>query len=372
MNPRALLHSDPRFALATWRARAVYQLALDYQDAAGDFVAAPGRSIVETLAVAAHCTPVDAADAVVEMRVAGLVDVHPDRLELLVCSNRGRRGGKSAAERKRDQRARDRARDASRVTGHGESRVTVTANVTGNVTGESADNARQSAEGHGSVTFGAVTSVEGTGSPPGLPPPALPPSPSVSLSLSPLPSPSPPPATGPIAGAREDGPAGLTLSAPDPAAKPKRQRPKPAPAADVDPPEGSAARAVRDAIVADPGLRPITGNPGDWALRATAPGAFPGVDVLAEVLAAGEYVARGLRAYSDGRAFLSGWMRRRAAEIARQPKPAPAPPGSRASPRGFQPAATAADFERSRGGAPADPTKPIHFDWRTKRAVNHE
>jgi hypothetical protein len=87
---------------------------------------------------------------------------------------------------------------------------------------------------------------------------------------------------------------------------------------------GTAARAVYDAIVHDPTLRPITGNPGDFALRVTD-GAYPGVNVLAELKRAGEYASTKPGKYRDGRAFLRGWFQRRAEDVAAAPSPAPAP-----------------------------------------------
>lgn len=115
---------------------------------------------------------------------------------------------------------------------------------------------------------------------------------------------------------------------------PKRKRPaKQQPTPDPEPLQGSVAKQVRDAIVADSVLAPITNGPGDFAIRSCAEGAYPGVDVLAEVRRAGEYASRFPGKYRDGRSFLSGWLRRAAEDFARKPKPA-----------GLQPAAPSTAF----------------------------
>mgnify|MGYP000582470965 FL=1 len=44
--------------------------------------------------------------------------------------------------------------------------------------------------------------------------------------------------------------------------------------------------------------------------------------MLAEVRRAGEYAATKPGRYTDGRAFLRGWLQRKADEVARMPKPA--------------------------------------------------
>lgn len=115
---------------------------------------------------------------------------------------------------------------------------------------------------------------------------------------------------------------------------PKRKRSaKKQPTPDPEPLQGSVAKQVRDAIVADSVLAPITNGPGDFAIRSCAEGAYPGVDVLAEVRRAGEYAARFPGKYRDGRSFLSGWLRRAAEDFARKPRPA-----------GLQPAAPSTAF----------------------------
>ncbi|HEX4933958.1 MAG TPA: hypothetical protein VFV33_12305 [Gemmatimonadaceae bacterium] len=75
--------------------------------------------------------------------------------------------------------------------------------------------------------------------------------------------------------------------------------------------------------MSDPALAPITGNPGDASVRWSDPSTYPGVDVVAEIRRAGEYAATKPGRYTDGRAFLRGWLQRKADEVARSPRPAP-------------------------------------------------
>jgi hypothetical protein len=123
--------------------------------------------------------------------------------------------------------------------------------------------------------------------------------------------------------------AGDAPPAETPARAAKGKRAKPAPTPDTIPLPGTLARRVFDAIVADRALAPITVNPGDASQRWADPDAFPGVDVLAQVKRAGEYAAERPGKYSDGRAFIRGWLQRKADEVARAPKPA----GAAAAPR---------------------------------------
>jgi hypothetical protein len=106
----------------------------------------------------------------------------------------------------------------------------------------------------------------------------------------------------------------------------KSRRTKPAPVEDTLPLPGTVARQVYDVIVADRWLRPITGNPGDFSTRITAPNRYPGVDVLFQTREAADWLDRNAGAGKvDGRAFLAGWMRRTSEAIARAPQPAAAP-----------------------------------------------
>jgi len=120
-----------------------------------------------------------------------------------------------------------------------------------------------------------------------------------------------------------------TAKAPDATTKgdaakpaPKRKRAKAAPTPDTIPAPGTLARRVFEAIVGDRALAAITANPGDASERWSDPATYPGVDVLAEVRRAGEFAASHPGRYNDGRAFLRGWLQRKADEIARAPKPA--------------------------------------------------
>ena len=142
--------------------------------------------------------------------------------------------------------------------------------------------------------------------------------------------------------------------APNPAesSKPKRSKgSKPAPPPDPVPLDGVAARVYR-ALLADPVLAPITAGPGDFAQRITLDGAYPGVDVLAEVLRAGEHAGRTPGVYVDGRRFLANWLRKSATDAAQRPKPvvgaaAQTTPAQRpADPRrGIQPPAPASAYD---------------------------
>ena len=107
-----------------------------------------------------------------------------------------------------------------------------------------------------------------------------------------------------------------------PAKPTKRKRAKAAPTPDTIPAPNTLARRVFEAIVGDRALCAIVGNPGDAAERWADPATYPGVDVLAEVRRAGEFAASHPGRYGDGRAFLRGWLQRKADEIARAPKTA--------------------------------------------------
>lgn len=104
------------------------------------------------------------------------------------------------------------------------------------------------------------------------------------------------------------------------------------PASDTIPAPGTPARAIYDALVNDAVLRPITGNPGDFAARISDPATYPGVNVLAEVKRAGEWASTKPGKYSDGRAFLRNWLQRKADDAAKAPKPAAAPGRAAAPP----------------------------------------
>jgi len=136
---------------------------------------------------------------------------------------------------------------------------------------------------------------------------------------------SPVPVPVPVPEPREEilpsvGPRALEALALAPITEPKAERrTKRAaqPIADVVPSEGTLARKVFDVVTNDRAFAGLV-RPGDFAERVCADGAYPGVDVLAQVRAAGAWAAGKPRApWRDVRAGLLGWLRR-AAEEARQ------------------------------------------------------
>ena len=135
--------------------------------------------------------------------------------------------------------------------------------------------------------------------------------------------PTPPPGD-PPSGDRPTTDAAKTREAPTTkgaSAKPtKPKRAKVAPTPDTIPAPGTLARRVFEAIVGDRGLCAIVVNPGDAAERWADPATYPGVDVLAEVKRAGEWMVTARKPATDGRAFLRGWLQRKADEIARAPR----------------------------------------------------
>lgn len=138
-------------------------------------------------------------------------------------------------------------------------------------------------------------------------------------------APDPPPAADTASGDRQTTDAAKAHDATtkgDDAKPAKRKRAKAAPMPDTIPAPGTLARRVFEAIVGDRALCAITANPGDASERWADPATYPGVDVLAEVKRAGEWVAVARKAPTDGRAFLRNWLQRKADEIARAPKTA--------------------------------------------------
>lgn len=92
-------------------------------------------------------------------------------------------------------------------------------------------------------------------------------------------------------------------------AKPaKRKRAKAAPTPDTIPAPNTLARRVYEVIVGDRGLCAIVVNPGDAAERWADPATYPGVNVLAEVKKAGDWLVTARRPPRDGRAFLRNWL----------------------------------------------------------------
>lgn len=102
-------------------------------------------------------------------------------------------------------------------------------------------------------------------------------------------------------------------------AQPKAKGPKspePEEPAPIDP----KARAVYDAIVGDALLGTRVRRPADFAMRVTGPDAFPGVNVLGQVVRALAWNAGQRLPKRDGRAFLLGWLGRADKEA---PEPSP-------------------------------------------------
>ena len=122
--------------------------------------------------------------------------------------------------------------------------------------------------------------------------------------------------------ARESDP---SVKAPSAPAKPAKARGAATPPTDPVPAAGTAARRLYDAITTDRVLGPITGGPGDLSERLVAEGAYPGVDVLAEVRRAGAWAAgKPAGHWRDGRKAILGWLARAQERAASTPKPAPA------------------------------------------------
>ncbi len=135
-----------------------------------------------------------------------------------------------------------------------------------------------------------------------------------------------------LTGERASAPAhareGSPVQPPSAPAKPAKPRPATTPLPDPVPAAGSPARRLYDAIVGDRVLGPITGGPGDLAERLVAEGAYPGVDVLAEVRKAGAWAAgQPAGHWRDGRKAILGWLARAEQRAASTPKPAPAKAG---------------------------------------------
>jgi hypothetical protein len=132
-----------------------------------------------------------------------------------------------------------------------------------------------------------------------------------------------------LTGERASAPAhvreGSPVQPPSAPAKPAKPRAAATPPPDPVPPAGSPARRLYDAITGDRVLGPITGGPGDLAERLCAEGAYPGVDVLAEVRKAGAWAAgKPSGHWKDGRKAILGWLARAQERVSSTPKPAPA------------------------------------------------
>jgi predicted Rdx family selenoprotein len=132
-----------------------------------------------------------------------------------------------------------------------------------------------------------------------------------------------------LTGERASAPAhareSVPVQPPSAPAKPAKPRQAATPLPDPVPPAGSPARRLYDAITGDRVLGPITGGPGDLAERLVAEGAYPGVDVLAEIRKAGAWAAgKPSGHWKDGRKAILGWLARAQERVSSTPKPAPA------------------------------------------------
>ena len=117
----------------------------------------------------------------------------------------------------------------------------------------------------------------------------------------------------------------------------------------LEPGEGTLAWRVWAAIRGNRVLDAITTGASAFAEHVCADGAYPGVDVLAQVQRAAEHASRPENAgrYTDGRRYLSGWLRRAADDAAHRMAvagaqsgltgastgtPLPSPPGTAPAP----------------------------------------
>ena len=346
----AALRRDTRFQACSPGAKWVFGHLCDRREV----VAEPGLDVLGTVALIVEGlgdTPREVlAPLLMELELdRGLVTMEADRLVIrtleTAADRHGPRGGKAGAVRQAEYRARLAAKAAAAVTG-------VTSRVTVTVTDSPSHDPSQSAKSDGcdgsirhvtgSVTDAPSQNPSRDGQCDGsgvevadIPPPPAPPShlpPHTPLSYSPS---APTPTNPQRAGEGLDLEAVKRLAALEAleaaraAKEAKREaraakraaRKESAAVADTIPLAGTAAHAVYLAIVGDPALQPITGNPGDFAVRVTAEGAYPGIDVLATILDGAEYVARNPGVYSDGRAFLRNALQRAKRLAAARPKP---------------------------------------------------
>lgn len=343
------LNSDPAFRALSRAARGVYaQLLLAADPATGAVLVVAGMTFVQTVALIAWSPGDTDAERAVATELSELtsrghvvldepgrrmvIPAHPARagasaLGSMGVSGPGARGGKSPAERQRDRRERQRAdRDSIDVP------VTegVTEPVTGGVTDPTCDASRSNRDGRHGQTVTVTEPVTGsreeiTTENSGETPPVTESSHSVTSlekkreekrreEQTLLPSVGEVRAGEPAPGGRGDDSDGA--ASPKKPATPRRKVQEPE-LPDAPPAEGTLARRVYDAIVGDAGLRPIVDRPGDFAARITTEGAYPGLNVLAQVLRAGEWLSRqrGMDRWRDGRAGLSRWLAREAGRM---------------------------------------------------------
>ena len=294
--------------LLSWRARGLFYSLLRIVTRAGvlDLGKTGKRAVAVLLGAGSDWKEiVDALDELVadgSVRINGTTLVIPNFVEAQEAVKSDKARAKAARERRRDE-----AIAASESPDNVTKRDAAITDRDGGVTGNEAAS-RGVTERHAASRREEMekeTKTEGRGGV-GEQPPA-----------------DPPPVEEPKASPPGVPPSGATSAPPPEAPKvAKGKRPKPAPEPDTIPLPGTLARRVFDAIVGDVALAPIVANPGDASQRWADPGTYPGVDVLAEVRRAGEYAATKPGRYTDGRAFLRGWLQRKADEVARMPKPA--------------------------------------------------
>jgi len=356
-------NTDPRLALASLGARAVYATLRRLRDENDTVHAVQGHTIADTVAAVLSTREREITALLNEMTLLGLVVTTPQKAVLLPREGTRARtaaGTPKVALTSAERVAKHRAKKSGSVTGN------VTCNVTSGVTpivtesDSSVTNSADTSKNVGSnacndTVTSAVTSTvttvtnHGGGSSP-LPQVSSPSSPSPTPSSSSSPSsfpetPSTPPST---AGARETQPSGqpglpgveggTETAKPDeaPKAKPKRPaKPKPEPAPDPVPDEGTAARRVYDLVRADAGLVAIVRGPGAWSQRITIDGAFPGLS--AEQVIAGVLAAARWNAANPGRwkteLGVEAWLNKNSRDAMATPRPAAPSPTPRVSGR---------------------------------------
>lgn len=326
---------DRRFRALTLTLRGAYSTLLDEADAAGVYAPAPGASLWQSVCLALGCAEAEARSLLADLERGGAVTIGNGSVTLHVGVGGGSQGGKSKALLMRESRAR---KNAAKVSGDG-SAVTAAGNVGGNAEGNVAGNSAvtDSAQlpankavhgGNESVTQTVTRVGEETVTPAPSPLPPVSPLTLPSLTL----PPSPPPSDCENARAVEKGGEALVLtgetltstSSGSPKVKraAKATKAKVEPRPDTIPDADTLAFRVYRAIVTDPELGRITGHPGEFATRISDPEMHPGVDVLATVKGAAEYLDRHRGEYRDGRAFLRKSLERAAARAANAPRPA--------------------------------------------------
>ena len=372
------LARDPRFLLASTRARLLALLMASHAGSAGTVSAVRSTTLAQTLSVIAGMPADEVQSALAEGESVGLFEVAPSAVTVAPSaaptsapSRHLPEGPLSPAERAR--RYRDSKRHGDRHETRDESRdgrhelrdenqptvtnavTSVTETVTKNVTlvtEQPSDFTVGTSETNGvtetvtvPVTTGrhdgvtsnvtnAVTASRASEREEGEEKREKKAEKSLFSSLSNLSS--PPSASEPVQASLPGHEATGTKDKEEPAAK-KTPRPKPEPKPDPEPESGTLAARVCQAIREDSVLGPITAGPGEFSLRVCAEGAYPRVDILAEVHAAAEYASRTPGKYVDGRAFLSRWLRTACQRESQRPTPRPSAPGPAPVSQSFDP-----------------------------------